>query len=142
MIMMEKLMPNKSQYYPILQRLNQYKINNPEDHIDAMNIINETLNIGIDEINEAIKCCQDHYVNYNYVDIFCEAEKKFSATHFSDSYLQALIEKIEFFLSDSEKKFKKIKQINDVKKIQYLILELHKNQFFLETYLRALRDYI
>lgn len=142
MIMMKKLILNKQKYNSILQQLNQYKIDNPEDHIDAMNIINETLNVGLDKINEAIKYCKDYYINYNYVDIFCEIEKQINSPEFDDSYLQTLIEQIDLLLLDSQIKVKKIQQTIEKKKIEYLTLELHKNQFFLETYLRALRDYI
>jgi hypothetical protein len=140
--MMKKLVLNKQEYNSVLQQLNQYKIDNPEDHIDAMNIINETLNVGLNEINEAIKQCQDSYINYNYVDVFCEIEKKINIPKFNDSYLQTLIEQIDLLLLDSQTKIKKIRQTIEKNKIEYLTLELYTNQFFLETYLRALRDYI
>jgi len=140
--MMNKLTQNN--YYFILQKLNQYNINNPDDHIDAVNIISETLNISIDEIKKGINECQNKYDNYNYVDIFCEIQKNINKIQLKikDNYIIELISQIEFYLSDSEKISFKIKQTNKKNKLLYLILELHKNQFFLETYLRALRDYL
>ena len=128
----------------ILQKLNQYSINNSDDYLEAINIISENLNVGLKEINEAITNCKNKYDNYNYVDIFCEIQKIKNLIHvdFKKNYIIKLTELIELYLIDSQTICAKIKISNNKNKILHLILELHKNQFYIETYLRALRDYL
>ena len=137
---MNKLIPDDY----ILQKLNQYNINNSNDYIEALNVISEDLNVGLKEINQAIKICQNKYEDYNCVDIFCETKKNQNLIHLNtkNNYVSNLIELIELYLIDSEMISIKIKQVDKKNKINHLILELHKNQFYIETYLRALRDYI
>ena len=138
--MMNKLIPDNH----ILQKLNQYNINNSNDYIEALNVISENLNVGLKEINQGIKICQDKYEDYNFVDIFCETKKNQSSINFNinNDYILNLLELIELYLIDSEMISIKIKQVDKKNKINHLILELHKNQFYIETYLRALRDYL
>ena len=116
----------------IEEQLKKYNISKGEDNIEALNIISKSLNVGLNEINVAIKKCQNKYINYNYQNIYNEIKSKIN-----DDYSLSLINKIDLILSDINKI---IKDIKEYKENDFLILQ--EKIFLLETFLRALRDYL
>jgi hypothetical protein len=121
----------------IEEQLKKYNILKGEDNIEALNIISKHLNVGLNEINVAIKKCQNKYVHYNYQNIYNEIKSKIS-----DDYSLSLINKIDLILNDLNQKTQQIKKQDEIVKIKNDFTVLREKVFLLETFLRALRDYL
>ena len=121
----------------IEDQLKNYDISKGEDNIEALNIISKHLNVGLNEINVAIKKCQNKYVHYNYQNIYNELKSKIS-----DDYSLDLINKIDLILNDLNEVILQIKKQNEIIKIKNDFTVLQEKAFLLETFLRALRDYL
>jgi hypothetical protein len=102
-----------------------------------INIISKHFNVGLNEINVAIKKCQNKYVHYNYQNIYNELKSKIS-----DDYSLDLINKIDLILNDLNEVILQIKKQNEIIKIKNDFTVLQEKAFLLETFLRALRDYL